>query len=69
MDGTIINDSMTAAGKDRKWLNLELDKLGVTLENVFMGQINSYGELTVDVFDDKIQCALSSGSSFIDGDD
>lgn len=54
MDGTIINDSMAAAGKDRKWLHMELDKLGVTVENVFLGQINSYGELTVDLYDDKI---------------
>ncbi len=54
MDGTIINDSMAAARKDRKWLHMELDKLGVALENVFLGQINSYGELTVDLYDDKI---------------
>ena len=45
MDGTIINDAMTAAGKDRNWLHTELDKLGVTIENVFMAQVDSYGEL------------------------
>lgn len=54
MDGTIINDALAAARKDRAWLHQELDKLGVTLENVFLGQINSYGELTVDLYDDKI---------------
>lgn len=54
MDGTIINDSMAAARKDRNWLHKELDKLGVTVENVFLGQINSYGELTVDLYDDKL---------------
>ena len=54
MDGTIINDSMAAARKDRNWLHMELDKLGVTVENVFLGQINSYGELTVDLYDDKL---------------
>lgn len=54
MDGTIINDSMAAAGKDRKWLNMELEKLGVTVENVFLGQIDSYGELFVDLYDDKV---------------
>ena len=27
MDGTIINDAMSAAGKDRNWLHTELDKL------------------------------------------
>jgi hypothetical protein len=55
MDGTIINDAMSAAGKDRNWLHTELDKLGVTMENVFMGQVDSYGELTVDLYDDQIK--------------
>ena len=55
MDGTIVNDAMAAAGKDRNWLHMELDKLGVTVENVFMGQVDSYGDLTVDLYDDKIQ--------------
>jgi len=54
MDGTIINDAMAAAGKDRNWLHTELDKLGITLENVFLGQVDSYGGLTVDVYDDKL---------------
>ena len=55
MDGSIINDAMSAAGKDRNWLHMELDKLGVTIENVFMAQVDSYGDLTVDLYDDKIK--------------
>lgn len=55
MDGSIMNDAMSAAGKDRHWLHMELDKLGVTIENVFMAQVDSYGELTVDLYDDKIK--------------
>jgi uncharacterized membrane protein YcaP (DUF421 family) len=54
MDGTIINDAMSAAGKDRNWLHTELDKLGVTIENVFMAQVDSYGDLTIDVYDDQM---------------
>ena len=54
MDGQIINDAMAAAGKDRRWLSTELEKLGVTLQNVFLGQVDSYGDLTVDIYDDKI---------------
>ena len=50
-----MNDAMSAAGKDRHWLHMELDKLGVTVENVFMAQVDSYGDLTVDLYDDKIQ--------------
>jgi uncharacterized membrane protein YcaP (DUF421 family) len=55
MDGSIMNDAMSAAGKDRNWLHMELDKLGVTIENVFMAQVDSYGDLTVDLYDDKIK--------------
>ncbi|MDE3838945.1 hypothetical protein C0966_06085 [Bacillus methanolicus] len=54
MDGQILDDALSAAGKTRRWLNIELEKLGVLLENVFMAQVDSYGELTVDIFDDKI---------------
>lgn len=54
MDGSIINDALSAAGKDRNWLHTELDKLGVTIENVFMAQVDSYGDLTIDVYDDQM---------------
>ena len=53
--GKIINNAMSAAGKDRNWLHTELDKLGVTIENVFMAQVDSYGELIVDLYDDQIK--------------
>ncbi|MFD2444404.1 DUF421 domain-containing protein [Bacillus sp. CGMCC 1.16607] len=55
MDGQVLNDPMSDAGKTRAWLHLELEKLGVTIENVFLGQINSYGELTVDLYDDLVK--------------
>ena len=54
MDGKILDDSLSAAGQTREWLNTELEKLGVLLENVFMAQVDSYGEITVDVYDDKL---------------
>lgn len=54
MDGSIINDALSAAGKDQNWLHTELDKLGVTIENVFMAQVDSYGDLTIDVYDDQM---------------
>lgn len=55
MDGNIIDESLRSSGKSRKWLELELEKLGVILDNVFIGQVNSFGELTVDIYDDKLQ--------------
>ena len=55
MDGSILDEALRSAGKSRRWLQMELEKLGVTLENVFLGQIDSYGDLTIDIYDDKIQ--------------
>ena len=54
MDGEILDESLATAGRSRQWLHTELSKLGVTIENVFLGQVDSYGQLTVDLFDDKI---------------
>lgn len=55
MDGKVLNDSLTSAGKNRGWLDIELANLGVTLDNVFIGQIDSYGVLTIDTYDDQLQ--------------
>lgn len=55
MDGCMLDEELRSAGKSRRWLETELEKLEVTLENVFLGQVDSYGELTVDIYDDKIQ--------------
>jgi uncharacterized membrane protein YcaP (DUF421 family) len=55
MDGNILDEALRSAGKSRGWLETELEKLQLTLDNVFIGQVDSYGELTVDIYDDKIQ--------------
>ena len=55
MDGEILDEPLATAGRSRQWLHTELEKIGVTIENVFLGQVDSYGQLTVDLFDDKIQ--------------
>jgi uncharacterized membrane protein YcaP (DUF421 family) len=55
MDGKILDEPLSTINQSRNWLNTELDKLGVTIENVFLGQVDSYGQLTVDLFDDKLE--------------
>ncbi|MDF9763685.1 MULTISPECIES: DUF421 domain-containing protein [Peribacillus] len=55
MDGQILDEPLSTIGLNRNWLKTELDKLGVTIENVFLGQANSNGELNLDLFDDKIK--------------
>ncbi|UJF35010.1 DUF421 domain-containing protein [Paenibacillus hexagrammi] len=54
-DGTIADEPLATAGKSRGWLHTELDKIGVTTENVFLGQVDSDGLLTVDLYDDKLK--------------
>lgn len=53
MDGNVLNDQLASAGKNRGWLDIELVNLGVTLDNVFLGQVDSYGKLTIDTYDDQ----------------
>lgn len=55
MDGKILDEPLSTINLSREWLNTELDKLGVTIDNVFLGQVDSYGQLTVDLFDDKLK--------------
>lgn len=54
MDGSIMDEALAAAGFSRAWLHTELEKLGVTKENVFLGQVDSYGKLYIDLYDDKL---------------
>jgi uncharacterized membrane protein YcaP (DUF421 family) len=54
MDGKIINEPLATIGLSREWLNTELEKIGVTVENVFLGQVDSYGQLYVDLYDDLL---------------
>ncbi|WP_191561639.1 DUF421 domain-containing protein [Metabacillus idriensis] len=58
MDGEILDEPLSTIGRSRNWLKTELEKQGVTIENVFLGQVDSYGQLTVDLFDDKLQVPL-----------
>lgn len=55
MEGKIIDKGLAASGLTRAWLNYELEKLNVALDNVFLGQVDSYGQLTVDIYNDKVE--------------
>lgn len=55
MDGKILDEPLATLGFNRRWLEMEVDKMGVAIENIYLGQVDSYGELTVDLFDDQIQ--------------
>lgn len=55
LDGSILDEPLANLGLTRAWLQTQLAKLGVSLNNVFLGQVDSYGDLYVDLFDDAVQ--------------
>ncbi|WP_164669228.1 DUF421 domain-containing protein [Virgibacillus doumboii] len=54
MDGEILLEPLANASLSKSWLEMELEKINVSLENVFLGQVDSDGQLTVDLYDDQI---------------
>ena len=55
LDGEILDEPLSARGLNREWLNSELSKAGAGIDNVFIAQIDSSGDLFIDLFDDSIQ--------------
>ncbi|MDQ0194355.1 DUF421 domain-containing protein [Paenibacillus wynnii] len=54
MDGKVMDEPLETLGLTRSWLHGKLEKQGLTEKNVFLGQVDSYGELTVDLYDDNV---------------
>jgi hypothetical protein len=55
LDGNVIDESLSNMGLNRNWLNMQLDSIGVSLDNIFIGQADSSGDLYIDLFDDSLQ--------------
>jgi uncharacterized membrane protein YcaP (DUF421 family) len=55
LDGNILDEPLSNRGLNRDWLKVQLAKLGVSLDNVFIGQVDSSGDLFIDLFDDSIK--------------
>ncbi|WP_019532806.1 DUF421 domain-containing protein [Paenibacillus ginsengihumi] len=58
MDAKMMDEPLATMGLSREWLHTELEKLGIPLENVFLGQVDAYGQLYVDLYDDQLQVPL-----------
>ncbi|MDO9573904.1 MAG: DUF1657 domain-containing protein, partial [Candidatus Contubernalis sp.] len=54
LDGNVMNEPLTEMGLNRNWLEQQLETMGISLENVFVGQVDTTGELYVDLFDDSV---------------
>lgn len=55
MDGKIVSEGLRASGFQQGWLYAELEKLGVELKDVFLGQVDAYGQLQIDLYDDQME--------------
>lgn len=55
LDGNVLDEPLASMGLNRQWLNTQLEEQGISLNNVYVGQVNSVGELYFDLFDDAIQ--------------
>lgn len=57
LDGNILDESLSNLGLNREWLNTQLSTSGASVDNVFIGQVDSSGDLYLDLFDDSIEVA------------
>lgn len=59
-DGHINHEALTKANLDPGWLLAELERKGVILSNVFLGQVDSQGNLYLDLYDDTLPVPQST---------
>ncbi|MBX6394909.1 MAG: DUF421 domain-containing protein, partial [Alicyclobacillaceae bacterium] len=59
-DGHIHHEGLSKANLDPGWLVTELERKGILLSNVFLGQVDSQGNLYVDLYDDKLPVPMST---------
>ena len=59
LDGNMLDEGLTNAGLNRGWLSTQLEMQGVSIENVFLGQVDSSGDLYLDLYDDMIQVPIA----------
>ncbi|MFC3798732.1 DUF421 domain-containing protein [Cohnella sp. GCM10012308] len=65
MDGKMMNEPLATAGLSPGWLATELEKIGVSVDNVFLGQVDAYQQLYVDLYDDKLQVPAPQGKALL----
>ncbi|MBU3197474.1 DUF421 domain-containing protein [Clostridium algidicarnis] len=68
LDGNILDRGLTNMGLNQGWLKTKLEGMGVTLENIFIGQVDSSGDLYLDLFDDSIESPKSNAKELLYAD-
>jgi uncharacterized membrane protein YcaP (DUF421 family) len=59
LDGNILNEPLASLGLNKEWLQIQLESMGISLDNVFLGQVDSSGDLYIDLFDDAVELPQS----------
>jgi uncharacterized membrane protein YcaP (DUF421 family) len=54
LDGNVLNEPLASLGLNKEWLRIQLENTGVSLDNVFIAQVDSFGDLYLDLFDDSV---------------
>ncbi|WP_422657905.1 DUF421 domain-containing protein [Paenibacillus sp. EC2-1] len=54
MDGEVMEEPLRLSGKSAAWLKRELNKNNVKQEEVYLAQVDTSGELKLDLYDDQI---------------
>ncbi|CDQ40302.1 MULTISPECIES: DUF421 domain-containing protein [Virgibacillus] len=54
MDGEMLLEPLANLSLNVNWLETELDKQNVSIENVFLAQADNQGQLYLDLYDDKL---------------
>lgn len=54
MDGKLLLEPLANLSLSKQWLETELAKQNIAIDNVFLGQADSDAQLTIDLFDDQI---------------
>lgn len=55
MDGKLLLEPLANLQLNPAWLRAELDKQNVLIENVFLGQVDSDGQVTIDLYEDQLK--------------
>jgi len=58
LDGNIMDEPLANMGLNRGWLKSRLESKGISLDNVFIAQIDTVGDLYIDTFDDSVQIPM-----------
>lgn len=54
MDGEVMEEPLRLSGKSAAWLKRELNKNNVKQEEVYLAQVDTSGQLALDLYDDQI---------------